>query len=212
MVRHAAYRSPTVFHGKTMPIRIRFAPIALSIASASVAACLTHRSANDPVPSKRMADRTQWTTNNLNVNTDGSYCYEDAELDCRRYGRLYTWESAQIGCRSLGNGWRLPTDNEWRQMAKHYGGVREDADDSGKAAYTALLIGGRSGFNALLGGDRNADDRLYTRLQAHGFYWTASESKPTSAWFYNFGQGGLSLNRHSDGDKQMAVSVRCVRD
>ena len=97
-------------------------------------------------------------------------------------------------------------------MAKHYGGVREDADDSGKAAYTALLIGGRSGLNALLGGDRNADDRLYTRLQAHGFYWTASESKPTSAWFYNFGQGGLSHNRHSDGDKQMAVSVRCVRD
>ena len=212
MVRHAASRSSTVFHGKTMPIRIRFAPIALIIASASVAACSTHGSANDPVPSKRMADRIQWTTNNLNVNTDRSYCYEDAELNCRRYGRLYTWESAQIGCRSLGDGWRLPTDNEWRQMAKHYGGVREHADDSGKAAYTALLIGGRSGLNALLGGDRNADDRLYTRLQAHGFYWTASESKPTSAWFYNFGQGGLSLNRHSDGDKQMAVSVRCVRD
>jgi len=97
-------------------------------------------------------------------------------------------------------------------MAKHYGGVREDSDDSGTAAYTALLVGGSSGFNALLGGGRGADDQKYARLEAHGFYWTASESKPTSAWFYNFGQGGLSLNRHSDGNKGMAVSVRCVRD
>jgi uncharacterized protein (TIGR02145 family) len=96
-------------------------------------------------------------------------------------------------------------------MAKHYGGVREDSDDSGAAAYTALLVGGSSSFNALLGGDRSADQK-YARLEAHGFYWTASESKPTSAWFYNFGQGGLSLNRHSEGNKEMAVSVRCVRD
>lgn len=101
----------------------------------------------------------------------------------------------------LGDGWRLPTNDEWRQMAKHYGGVREDSDDSGKAAYKALLIGGSSGFNALLSGGIS-DDGQYARLEAHGFYWTASESDSVSAWFYNFGQGGLSLNRHSGGKKQ----------
>jgi uncharacterized protein (TIGR02145 family) len=97
-------------------------------------------------------------------------------------------------------------------MAKHCGGVREDSNDSGTVAYTALLVRGTSGFNALLGGDRGAEDQKYERLGAHGLYWTASESKPTSAWFYNFGQGGLSLNRHSEGNKEMAVSVRCVSD
>jgi uncharacterized protein (TIGR02145 family) len=94
-------------------------------------------------------------------------------------------------------------------MTKHYGGVRDDSEDSGKAAYEALVMGGSSGFNAPLGGNRS-DDGQYERLAAHGFYWTASESDPANAWFYNFGQGGLSLNRHS-GEKQMAVSVRCVR-
>ena len=54
--------------------------------------------------SKRMADGKEWTTANLNVNTSSSYCYEDAEPNCRRYGRLYTWESAQRGCQSLGDG------------------------------------------------------------------------------------------------------------
>jgi len=158
-----------------------------------------------------MADGKQWTTHSLNVNTVPSYCYEDAELNCRQYGRLYTWESARRGGQSLGDGWRLPTNDEWRQMAKHYGGIREDSDDSGKAAYKALLMGGNSGFNTLLGGNLS-DDGQYARLEAHGFYWTASESDPVSAWFYSFGQGGLSLNRHSGGKKQMAISVRCVRE
>ena len=97
-------------------------------------------------------------------------------------------------------------------MATHYGGVREDSNDSAKALYQALVIGGSSGFNALLGGGHLADDRQYARLGAHGFYWTASESDPGSAWFYNFGRGGLALHRQSEGDKRMAISVRCVRE
>jgi uncharacterized protein (TIGR02145 family) len=204
--------------GATDPIQIRVVAIALSIAFEAIgASCVTNRSAQDQKvsgtiqSSRRMPDGKQWTTDNLNVNTDSSYCYEDAELNCRRYGRLYTWESAQRGCQSLGDGWRLPTDDEWRQMAKHYGGVRDDSNDSGRAAYKALLIGGGSGFNALLGGGRS-DDGQYARLKAHGFYWTASESDPASAWFYNFGQGGLSLNRQREGEKQRAFSVRCVRE
>jgi hypothetical protein len=44
--------------------------------------------------------------------------------------------------------------------------------DGGKAAYKALLIGGGSGFNALLGGGRGEGGQ-YARLEAHGFYWTA---------------------------------------
>jgi uncharacterized protein (TIGR02145 family) len=190
--------------------------IALSIAFWSVSASLERLSAQDQKASgkmqsfKRMADGKQWMTHNLDVNTVPSYCYEDAELNCRGYGRLYTWESARRVCQWLGDGWRLPTDDEWRQMAKHYGGVSEDSDDKGKAAYQALLSGGRSGFNALLGGGRS-DDGQYARLEAHGFYWTASESDPASGWFYNFGRGGQALHRQSGGEKQGAFSVRCVK-
>jgi uncharacterized protein (TIGR02145 family) len=205
-------------HDKTRPIRVRTALIALSIAIASLgASCSTHRSAKDQnttntiYSDKRMADGKQWMTDNLNVNTVPSYCYEDAELNCRRYGYLYTWQSAQRGCQSLGDGWRLPTEDEWRQMAKHYGGVREDSDDNGKAAYKALLIGGSSGFNAVLGGGRSNDGQ-FARLEAHGFYWTASESDPAGAWFYNFGRGGLALYRQREGEKQMALSVRCIKE
>lgn len=96
-------------------------------------------------------------------------------------------------------------------MAKHYGGVRGDSDDGGKAAYQALLTRGSSGFNAVLGGGRDVDGQ-YARLEAHGFYWAASASDAATAWFYNFGKGALILNRHGDGEKVRAFAVRCVRD
>jgi uncharacterized protein (TIGR02145 family) len=201
------------------PIRIRFVAIGLGIAFGSVgASCSTHRSAKDRTvsgaihSSKRMPDGKRWMTVNLNVNTGGSCCYEDAELNCRRYGRLYTWESARRGCQSQEEGWRLPTTDEWRQLAKHYGGVSNDSEDRGRAAYNALLIGGSSGFNALLGGGRVSDAVPYARLEAHGFYWTASETAPASAEFYNFGKGGLALHRQNDGNKEMALSVRCISE
>ncbi|HEX6216291.1 MAG TPA: FISUMP domain-containing protein [Vicinamibacterales bacterium] len=144
------------------PIRIRFAVIALSIAFGSLGgAGSAQRSMKEQnVSSKRMADGKEWTTANLNVNASESYCYDDAESNCRRYGRLYTWASAQRVCESLVSGWRLPTDDEWRQLAKRYGGVSNDS---------------------------------------------------ASAPFYNFGKGGGALHRQLQGEKQMAISVRCVR-
>ena len=160
---------------------------------------------------KQMADGKRWTKNNLDINVSQSYCYEDDKANCARYGRLYTWQSAQQACQLLGNGWRLPTDEEWRLLAKQYGGVSIDADDKGRTAFKALLMGGNSGFSALLGGGRSSDGQ-YARLEAHGFYWTASAIDSGNAWYYNFGKGGQALHRQDGGDKNSAFSVRCVRD
>src|SRR5215469_3975012 len=105
----------------------------------------------------------------------------------------------------LGDRWRLPTDEEWRQLASHYGGVSADSKDGGKAAYRALSAGGSSGFKALLGGGR-AGDGQSRRLEAHGFYWAASESDAISAWYYNFASGGQALHRQNGGEKERAFS------
>ena len=82
----------------------------------------------------------------------------------------------------------------------------------GKAAYTALVTGGSSGFEALLGGGREPTAGEYARLEAHGLYWTASETDASTAWVYNFGKGGQSVNRHTGMVKQWAFSVRCIRN
>ena len=115
---------------KTRTIRGCVVSIALSIAFGSVIASLERLSAQNQKASgttdssKRMADGKLWTTHNLNVNTVPSYCYEDAELNCRRYGRLYTWESARrvmsiIGrWMAIANGRGMAADGEtlrWRE-------------------------------------------------------------------------------------------------
>ena len=199
------------------PIRFQVAAIALSIAFGSVDGAGSRQrptKTQDASPgtpsSKRMADGKEWTTDNLNVNVDPSFCYDDAEQNCRRYGRMYTWASAQRACQSLGSDWRLPTDDEWRQMAKRYGGVSIDSADEGKAAFTALVSGGSSGFNAVFGGNRLGGK--FERLEAHGLYWTASDNDSTTAPMYNFGKNGGALHRQPQPQKQMAVSVRCVRE
>jgi uncharacterized protein (TIGR02145 family) len=194
----------------------RVLPLGLGIAFGVLSAgCFRHapkhpNAAGAGFASARMPDGKVWMTENLSVTTSDSYCYRDAEQNCGRYGRLYTWESAQRACRSLGNGWRLPTNDEWQRLAKHYGGVVDDSNDGGKAAFAALVTGGASGFNVVFGGGRRPDGE-YARLDAHGFYWTASETDASRAWLYNFGQAKF-LNRHRDGEKVRALSVRCVRD
>lgn len=160
--------------------------------------------------SEKMLDGRVWMTENLGINLPGSYCQKDDTINCSIYGRLYTWEDAKKGCEELGDGWRLPTNEEWQNLAKAYGGIYGQSDDNGKLAYSNLIDGGNSAFNAVLGGNRETD-ASYERLGAHGFYWTATEHDTDEAWFYNFAKGSSILNRHS-GDKKRAISVRCIKE
>lgn len=190
-------------------IRARIAAAALSVAFGSVGVA---QSPSVSLSSKRMLDGKQWTTENVNATTEPAYCYDDSAEHCARYGRLYTWASAHQACRALGGGWRLPTNEEWRRLGHSYGGIRQESADLGRAAYTALIAGGSSGFNAIYGGGRTDKSGEYLRLEAHGFYWSATESAPDRAWFYNFGKGGQSFGRHENGEKLRAFSVRCVKE
>ncbi|GHN02255.1 hypothetical protein WSM22_37440 [Cytophagales bacterium WSM2-2] len=156
-----------------------------------------------------MTDGKVWMTENLSINVTDSYCQQDDTLNCNRYGRLYTWKAAILGCSSLGDGWRLPTDEEWKTLAKSYGGIYDDSDDKGKSSYVNLMQDGKAEFNAVLGGNREANG-AYERLEAHGFYWSSTEHDSTEAWFYNFAKGPTLLNHHT-GDKKRAVSVRCIK-
>jgi uncharacterized protein (TIGR02145 family) len=157
-----------------------------------------------------LSDGNLWITTNLNVTIPGSYCYEDKTENCERYGRLYNWESANRGCKLLGENWRLPTSAEWRQLTILYGGTAEDFSVTRKTAYKNLLHTGTSEFNAVLGGGR-APDNQYARLEAHGFYWTATEDSTDTAKYYNFAKGSQALFEQAHGEKAWSISVRCVK-
>lgn len=160
-------------------------------------------------PSRVMADGRAWTMSNLAVAGVESYCYDDGQKGCQQYGRLYRWSEASRACGMLGERWRLPTDEEWRRLAQAYGGASGEDGRLGASAYEALMEGGRSGFDAVLGGGRDQAG-AYARGDAHGFYWTATETGPDTAIFYNFGKGSRGLYRQLKGEKARAFAVRCI--
>lgn len=151
-----------------------------------------------------------WMTTNLDLNIPGSYFYDNKVENGEQYGRLYTWESAQQGCSLLGEGWRLPTSAEWRQLSMAQWSNPKDSIAGRKEAFKALLHTGSSGFNAILGGGRNLDGK-YARIDAHGFYWTITEIDSSYAWNYNFAKGSQALYQQDGGEKDRAFSVRCVK-
>jgi uncharacterized protein (TIGR02145 family) len=55
----------------------------------------------------------RWMEQNLDHKTDSSWCYESADENCRRYGRLYRWEAAAKACPK---GWHLPDEKEWNEL------------------------------------------------------------------------------------------------
>lgn len=112
-------------------------------------------------------------------------------------------------CSELGQGWRLPASDDWKTLAKHYGGAFNDSNDNGKAAYVALTEGGRAQFNALLSGGRDPQGG-HRRIEAHCFYWISTEVNDSTAWFANFGKGRPALYLQNDGEKSRALAVRCV--
>lgn len=151
-----------------------------------------------------------WLNENLNLEFEDSWCYQNDIINCQQYGRLYTWDAAIQACKKLGDGWRLPTNAEWRALAKEYGGAGDDAQDGGKAAYQAMIEGGNSGFSAKLGGSRSSFSASYDLLGSRGFYWTSTEGDNYSGVMYFFISGFDGL-RSGWEPKASGYSCRCIK-
>lgn len=152
-----------------------------------------------------------WTADNLNYSVDsGSYCYDDDPANCRRYGWLYTWQAGKEACTRLEKGWRLPSDLDWQRLMHQFSeGGLISGERGNEAAYRALIEGGESQFNALLGGTRDRDGE-YFDLGRYGFYWSATEVDAVTAWYYGFNGDDERVGRNGYF-KSDALSCRCLK-
>lgn len=155
-----------------------------------------------------MKDGQKWLTQNLNIATPGSFCYDTKEFNCEKYGRLYIWESAVEACKQLGTAWRLPTDLEWQNLIKQYDENYNPAQGESESAYRALLSQDKLGFAALPGGFRDSFDRFFYQ-DLFGYYWTSTESYTDFAQSYLFRSDYIKLYS-SSSDKNWAFSCRCI--
>ncbi|MDR2582557.1 MAG: hypothetical protein LBC75_03660 [Fibromonadaceae bacterium] len=147
-----------------------------------------------------------WMAENMNYKTSigKSWCFEDDDFYCQKYGRLYDWNTAAKVCPV---GWHLPSDSEWNELEK----------SAGKGLAAAI--------SALKGGWRDSDVYEYTieqqrsgekigrwrNLEENGFWWTSTIFEATgSAQARSLSpSGGFSSTLK---DKSNALSVLCIQN
>ena len=155
-----------------------------------------------------IGDQT-WMAENLNYETENSYCYDDDPSNCSKYGRLYTWAAAKTVCPS---GWHLPSTTEFKTLFTAVGG-------SSTAGTVLKSTGGwyndgngtdAFGFSALPAGNRR-NNGYYNDEGNYAYFWSSKEYDSSNAYrmylYYNHDNAYLSYC-----SKDYGFSVRCVKD
>ena len=150
-----------------------------------------------------------WMAENLNFETDSSFCYNDEETNCTKFDRLYMWEAAITACPG---GWHLPNLTEWETLMNSVGGQTMtgkalmstsgwDSDGNGTDSY---------GFSVLPAGYRDFKGN-YKDEGSNAFVWTSTEVYSDSAYYVSFWRGRVNVNL-GDRYKYDGLSVRCLKD
>jgi len=155
----------------------------------------------------KMPDGKTWMAENLRFKAAKSRCYDKAEANCVKYGRLYDWNLAKTVCPS---GWHLPTQKEWAELIAAVGS--ETAGKKLKAASGWSDNGNGTddyGFSALPGGSVFSEGDPYP-AGAGGYWWTSTGEGYSASYLYMYtGNDDVGANSIGTGDGH---SVRCVMD
>jgi len=140
-----------------------------------------------------------WMLDNLNYDATGSYCYDDKMINCNKFGKLYTWETAFDACPP---GWRLPSESEMRRLVEFFGNPTTIADILTKTP--------PEGFNIPFSGSRYFSGE-YAGIGEYFVMWTSNEVDSEKATCFSLDQEGKERITWPDYLKTAGFSVRCVR-
>jgi len=179
----------------------------------------------DPIP--YVTDKNEWY--NLRI---GAHCqYDHDTTNVATYGRLYNWYAVADTRHLAPEGWRVPTDEDWKQLEMYLGMSLAEADQNGsrgtneggtlKETGTIEAETGpwhspnrdatnETGFSALPGGFRSFLG-WFDALDYTARFWSATESDSINAWdrILSYQSGYIGRDGYS---KNYGLSVRCVKD
>lgn len=155
-----------------------------------------------------------WFAENLNYETDGSFCPDGDSKNCSNLGRLYTWDAARKACPE---GWRLPDSSDFVALVEQAGGLAV-AGESLKST-TGWFKKGNGvdalGFGALPAGYCAPDNNSSISVKCDGiggfaYFWSSMEAPDDFAYYLylDFSAKSAVLNAFPKSD---ARSVRCVK-
>jgi uncharacterized protein (TIGR02145 family) len=168
-----------------------------------------------------------WMARNLNYKpqTGNSWCYDNKESNCKKYGRLYDWETAKTVCPT---GWALPEYEDWYELVATTGGDMRAAGKKLKAKSGWIFSGcnpwdvenckerggngtDEFGFSALPSGVRHVKGRFY-RAANYVCWWTNAENDEDLAYGAYMDYDNYRGLDQGEFHKSDGRSVRCVAD
>lgn len=108
-----------------------------------------------------------WFAQNLAFTTRASWCYQNEDDSCKKYGRIYMWNDAMANSMTEGaqgicpEGWHVPSNKDWDELMHEYKKTKD------------LFVGGISGFDMEAGGCR-FEDGTFSFVGKVATYWTSS--------------------------------------
>lgn len=153
-----------------------------------------------------------WMAENLNFETDGSYCYNDSAEYCAKYGRFYAWTAAMTACPS---GWHLPTMAEFETLFTAVGGQsiagQKLKSATGWEAYSGVTNEDAFAFSALPASIRDSFGSFLNEGYL-AYFWSSTEYDGGGRAYYmnlcyEYDYALLTINAEFYG-----YSVRCLKD
>jgi uncharacterized protein (TIGR02145 family) len=155
-----------------------------------------------------------WMAQNLNYKTKDSWCYDDNNSNCNKYGRLYDWSTAEEVCPK---GWVLPSYEDFADLFKAVGGI-EVAGTKLKSGFGWIyegrdleeITGGTDdyGWSGLPGGSRMKGK--YEYIHQVGTWWGATNIGMGKSYVVSTVNGAKEMKNFS-GDVFDGNSVRCIQ-
>lgn len=176
----------------------------------------------DPVPG--VAEEGKWVV----LETGAWSEYDNDAEKGKVYGKLYNWYAVADPRGLAPEGWRIPTEEDWRELEAHLGMKPEDVGEiefrgneqnvgsklkeTGTEHWKAPNTGStnETGFTALAGGYRD-NDGPFNFFGRYGAFWTATEAENGRVWFRGMTTTEKGVYRFSF-NKKCGFSVRCVKD
>jgi len=153
-----------------------------------------------------------WMAENLSYNAKDSKCYNDENSNCKKYGRLYSWETIKENL--CPDGWRLPSNADWNALVNFAGGEK-NAGNKLKAKSGWNNSGNGSddyGFAALPGGHASREGK-FSYMGDLGLWWNdnpKAHSEFASNWYIN-ARGNAKNNDFFDAFESNFSSIRCIK-
>jgi uncharacterized protein (TIGR02145 family) len=162
-----------------------------------------------------------WMAQNLNFKTEtGSWCYDNADSNCVKYGRLYSWDTAMEICPA---GWKLPSREDWDELGATVGGKRIDTgwrdvakklkSTDGWKDYNGTSGNGTDdfGFSALPGGHSGSGGNNFGEMGYTAYWWTVTEVDITFAYSEYVADSSDNMYEMRLTAKSSEISIRCVK-